>query len=433
VERRVLLLVAASSVILIGTVHLLADRLEDTFYIPPDHPAIRYGQSPLDDPIARLEKRLESGQVKLEYAPNGGGYLPAVLKQLGINVDSQVLVFSKTSIQAERISPATPRAIYFNDDVAAGFVQRGDLLEFAALDSKRGVVFYTLDAQKSVRPAFTRRNDCLRCHQGPATLGVPGILVSSVHPRSEQRDSHGSSFLTDHRSPLNERWGGWYVTGTTGSQKHLGNNTALVDAIHPGEAAGDGSQDVTSLSAFFDTARYPAATSDVVALMTLEHQVRMTNLITRIGWDASIALYDRKTDDETQGKIRAEIEEMVGYMLFANEAPLQAPITGVSTFTKTFAEKGPRDGAGRSLRDFDLQTRLFKYPVSYMIYGAAFDGMPKMARDQVYQRLYDVLSGRDQDQKFARLPAADRRAALEILRDTKPNLPAYWKTPSAAQ
>ena len=116
---------------------------------------------------------------------------------------------------------------------------------------------------------------------------------------------------------------------------------------------------------------------------------------------------------------------MVKYMLFADEAPLKAPVTGVSTFTKTFPQRGPRDKQGRSLRDFDLKTRLFRYPLSYMIYSAAFDALPDMARERVYRRIFDVLTGKDQSKTFARLSAENRRAALEILRETKPNVPAY--------
>ncbi len=374
--------------------------------------------------MARLANKIASGQVKLDYAPNGLGYLPALLKQLDVPVDSQVLVFSKGSIQAEHISPRTPRAIYFNDDVAVGYVQNGDDLEFTGLDPVRGVHLYTLDAQKAAKLEFGRRQDCLRCHEGPPTLAVPGLMVSSVHPRTDAREGHGSSFITDDRVPIAERWGGWYVTGTAGAQTDYGNNIALVDPLHPGEAAGEGTQNLTSLAAFFDTSRYLAPTSDIVALMTLEHQTRMTNLLVRIGWDARIAIYDKKWDD---AQMNFEIEEMVRYMLFADEALLKAPVTGVSTFTKTFAARGPRDRQGRSLRDFDLKTRLFRYPLSYMIYSAAFDNLPDKARDLVYQRLYDVLSGKDQSKAFARLTAEDRAATLEIVRQTKSNLPAYWR------
>ncbi|MGB6940790.1 MAG: hypothetical protein WBE37_00170 [Bryobacteraceae bacterium] len=418
---------AASAVIFAGK--LLADRLEDTFYVPLDDPAIQYA-GPMSDPIALLEKQIENGKVKLDYAGNGWGYLPAVLKQLGINIDSQVLVFSRTSIQTSHISPQTPRAIYFNDDSAVGFVQNGEVLEMSSIDPRQGAVFYSLDTEKSDKPEFTRRDDCLRCHQGAQTMGIPGLMVSSVHPvnDADARESHGSAFITDDRISLEERWGGWYVTGTTGSTVHLGNNPELTDPLNPGRASKTGTQNLTSLDGFFNTSRYLAPTSDIVALMTLEHQTRMTNLMTRIGWDARIALREGKgtVDEAARDRINTEIEEMIGYMLFVDEEPLKEPVKGVSTFTKTFAERGPKDSKGRSLRDFDLQKRLFRYPLSYMIYSAAFDGLPALVRDRVYQRLHEILTGQDKSKTYAGISAADRQAVLEIVRATKPKLPEYW-------
>jgi hypothetical protein len=404
-----------------AAVWAFAERLEDTSHIPLDHPAIQYAKTP-SDPVALLDRKLAAGQVRLGYAANADGYLASLLKELGINVDSQVLVFSKTSIQVNRISPRAPRAIYFNDDVTVGYVQHGDVLELTALDSTRGIYLYSLDTSKSDQPRFSRRDDCLRCHQGAQTLGVPGLMVSSVHPDTGAGEGHGGSFITDHTTPIAERWGGWYVTGSTGSQAHFGNNPALVDPVHPGVASREGTQNLTSLEEFFDSARYLAPTSDVVALMTLEHQTRMVNLLIRIGWDARIALYDHQWDAP---KMDSEIEDLVTYMLFANEAPLRQPVAGVSAFTKTFPERGPRDKQGRSLRDFDLKTRLFRYPLSYMIYSAAFDALPERARNRIYQRLMDVLSGKDQSPKFARLPMPGRAAALAILQDTKPNFPRF--------
>ncbi|HEX5424775.1 MAG TPA: hypothetical protein VFW94_14600, partial [Candidatus Acidoferrales bacterium] len=337
---------------------VFAETLEDTIFIPLDDPAIQYSQQPSNDPVAVLEKRLESGKAKLDYSPDGWGYLPSVLKQLGINQDSQILVFSRTSIQTDHISPRTPRAIYFNDDAAVGYVQRGDELELTGLDAQRGVYLYTLDTVKSDAPRFGTREDCLRCHQGPVTLGVPGLMISSVHPNtSGPRESHGGAFMTDDRIPIAERWGGWYVTGTTGKQHHYGNNIALADPIHPGGPAGEDTQNLTSLAGFLDTSKYLVPTSDVVALMTLEHQSRMTNLLVRIGWDTRIALHKAKggnMDDATSAKLDSEIGQLATYMLFANEAPLTSPIKGVSSFTRTFAQRGPRDRQGRSLRDFDL-------------------------------------------------------------------------------
>ena len=402
---------------ILGATWLLAARLEDTFYVPLDDPAIHYAQKTGDDAVARLGKKVESGEVKLDYAPNGFGYLPALLKELDIDVDSQALVFSKTSIQANHISPATPRAIYFNDDVSVGFVRGGDVLEITALDPRQGIQLYSIDTDRVEKPDFSQRDDCLQCHQGPATLGVPGLLVSSVHPSNGGRvGEHGNDYITDDRTPFAERWGGWYVTGTHGTQYDLGNNVNLVDPLHPGGASTEGTQNVLSLGNMFDTSKYLAPTSDIVALMVLEHQTRMTNLMTRIGWDVRIAQHDGKLKEE-EAKLDGEIDELADYMMFRDEAPLKSPVTGVSTFTKTFAERGPRDQQGRCLRDFDLKTRMFRYPLSYMIYSAAFDGMPEFARERVYRRLYDALND----------PAAtEGRAIIEILRATKHDLPSYF-------
>jgi hypothetical protein len=418
----------ASSFTLIGVLtatYAVAAHIEEVTYLPNDHPAIQYVQQPPDDPVARLGKRIETGDVKLDYSAEFG-YLPALLKQFGLNIDSQLLVFSKTSFQATKIGPRAPRALYFADDVMMGHVQTGDVLEFAALDPKQGFNFYTLDVAKADKPEFVRRDTCLQCHQGLSTLGIPGILVSSVYPGADGMPAfRGNAMITDHRTPLDQRWGGWYVTGTHGSQSHMGNAVAH-NSAQPQLLDIRGAQNVTSLEKRFDTSKYLAPTSDIVALMTLEHQTRMTNLMLRIGWNTRIAQHEGKLDDAVRDRLNGEIEDMVTYMLFADETRLYEPIQGVSTFTKTFTERGPRDHQGRSLREFDLEKRMFRYPLSYMIYSAAFDNMPGLVRERVYQRLYDILTGKDQSPAYARLTSDDRRAILEILRDTKPNLPAYW-------
>ena len=401
-----------------GAGWLLAQDLEDIEAVPLDHQAIRYNEAPLADPVAKLQDQIAKGKVKLEYARGRGGYLPSLLKLLDINTDSQVLVFSQTSFHPDRVSPARPRAIYFNDTVSVGFVQGNDVLEMTSLDPKEGIIFYTLDAAESPKPEFGRRQDCLLCHRGPQTLAIPGRLVSSLFPMGERGSLHSRSYITDGRTPLERRWGGWYVTGNLGSQKHLGN-------VIPGPVQPEATN-FTTLDGKLDLSPYLARTSDVVALMTLEHQTRMTNLMIRVGWDTRIALADGKLDAE-RAHLDSAIDLMVTYMTFADEAPIHETIQGSSTFTKTFAQRGPRDKQGRSLRDFDLRTRLFRYPLSYMIYSEAFDALPAPARDRIYQRLYDVLSGKDTDKKFAHLSAEDRRAAFEILRDTKPDLPSYWR------
>lgn len=392
---------------------------------PVDHPAIQYSAAPLNDAVTRLKDEIAAGKRKLEPAKDGTGYLPALLEALGINPDSQTLVFSKTSFQASRISPRNPRAIYFNDQTMVGYVRGSNLLEVAALDPRQGVIFYSFD-QDANPPRFDRRDVCLQCHESKGTLGIPGLMVASVYPDADGMPAfRGAANITDHRSRFEDRWGGWYVTGTHGDMRHLGNAVGH-EPDHPELLDSRGALNLTSLSKKFDVAGYLSGLSDIVALMTLEHQTRMTDLIIRVGWEARMLEHDGSADPAARPRYESDLESLVTYMLFADEAPLYDQVTGVSTFTKTFAERAPRDRQGRSLRDFDLRRRLFKYPLSYMIYSEAFDNLPQETRTQIYRRLYEVLTGEDQSSKFQRLSATDRRAVLEIVADTKPGLPVYW-------
>src|SRR2546423_11292186 len=204
---------------------------------------------------------------------------------------------SKTSFQASRISPRIPRALYFNDRVAVGWVRGGDVVEIASVDPRQGVVFYTLDQERSASPQIVRRDECLQCHAAGSTLGVPGFLVRSVYPNSSGMPLfHAGSFITDHRSPLSQRWGGWYVTGTHGSQTHMG-NMVYEDAGTPTPATAQGGN-VTDLAGRIDTGAYLSPHSDIVALMTLEHQSRMQNLITRVSYETRMALNSQKAINE---------------------------------------------------------------------------------------------------------------------------------------
>jgi hypothetical protein len=357
--------------------------------LPLDHSAIRYRQGPADDPVARLARELESGETTLDF-DSGLSYLPSVLDRLGVPRDSQTLVFSKTSVQEAHISPRNPRAIYFRDDVAVAVVPGAGAIELAAVDPVKGVVFYSLDARKTERPRFVRSEGCLHCHQGPATLGVPGVYVGSVATSPSGRaDFRLGSIVSDHRTPFAERWGGWYVDGATG-ETHRGNVV---------------STDPEFLSAMpllrFDRRSHLAPSSDVVALMTLEHQTQMTNLLARLSWEARI--------DPLDPRLASRIEDVARYMLFLDEVRLREPIRGVSSFSSSFPLEGPRDRKGRSLRDFDLEKRLFRYPLSYMVYSRQFDALPETVRDRLDRRLNELLTG------------DEREATLEILRDTKPS------------
>jgi hypothetical protein len=376
--------------------------------LPLDHPAIQYSRRSTNNAAARLAQKLQGGELQLSTLPGSSeGVLPTLLKQLDINADSQLLVFSKTSVQSTRISPEHPRAIYFNDEAAVGFVPGSPTLEVTAVDPVWGPMFYAVSIDGKGNAALGRSESCLHCHHGPNTAGVPGIYVGSVIPRptgAPSRDDQ-TAIITDHRTPFAERWGGWYVTAKSGEPRDRANASALNPA-DPETLVRTSPQNLTSLAGFFDRSPYLAPSSDIVALMTFEHQTQVTNLLTRVAWEARM---------ETHSSLDADVDDLVGYLLFSGEAPLKAPIEGVSTFTKTFAQRGPRDRRGRSLRDFDLRTRLFRYPLSYTIYSAQFDALPDSVRQRVYKRLFEMSRG------------ADRTAILEILKDTKKDLPSYFR------
>lgn len=426
--RELLLLGALALLTPLSLIWAAHDDFSDYASLDFDHPAIQYTKGAYNDPVARLQKEMDAGEVKLDYDSEHFGYLPSVLKHLGLNLDSQLLVFSKTSFQGPKISPKKPRALYFNDQVAVGFVQGGEVMEVAATDPHQGVIFYTLELQKKDKPSFFRRTtECLNCHVIPGTLDVPGLEVTSVVPGPDGAPRFpADGIIVDGRTHLEDRWGGWYVAGMSGGIPHRGNSFAT----HPDRPTLDinGNQNLTSqdLAKRFNTSAYLAPSSDIVSLMTLDHQTRMVNLIIRLGWETRIAEQEGKLD-QSREHINFVADQVVAYMLFAHEAKIYDTLVGDSTFTQTFAERGPRDKQGRSLRDFDLHTRLFKYPLSYMIYSEVFDGLPDIDKQMVYQKLYDVLTGKNKSDEFAVLAPADRKAILEIVRDTKPGLPSYWK------
>jgi hypothetical protein len=377
------------------------------------------------DAITRLAGQLDRGEVTLEYR-DGEGYLPALLKALDINVDSQTLVFSKTSFQQAIINPKNPRAVYFNDEVSVGTVPGGDVHELLALEPEQGMVFYSMSAKKTDQPRLQRRGiECLFCH-AMGNKGAPSLVVASVVPDGDGTPAYTSTFIStiDHRTPLEQRWGGWYVSGTHGSQMHQGNAVAP-DPLRPLDLDFTNSQNLTSLEGKFDLSKHLTGTSDIVALMTLEHQVGIANRINATNFQFSRMKRDGLSEEDWK-HLGDAIEDIVDYMLFVDEAPILEPIKGVSTFTHTFPSRGPRDSQGRSFRDFDLTTRLFRYPLSFMVYSELFDGMPKPLLDRIYQRLYDILAGEEHDAKYEVLSADRRKTLFEILVETKPTLPAYW-------
>jgi hypothetical protein len=384
-------------------------------------------QAPVEDPVANLAEKIKKDEIVLNY-DEAHGYLRSILKELNVPVSSQSLVFSKSSFQLTQISPEAPRAIYFNDDLYVGWVNHGQYIEIASVDPKTGPTFYTVDQEYDPYPILERQTDlCLICHDTFQTnTPVPRLLMLSVLPNPDGNALKAAALITNDKSPLRERWGGWYVTGTHGSQRHLGNTIVRTRAEDIDDmkkfisrldlSAG---ANLTDLGKRFDTKEYLSPNSDIVALMILGHQTHVHNMITSGVYEVRDAVQKGITAKMNE-VIKDAGEPIVRAMLFSEEAPLTEPVAGTSSFASDFIARGPRDSKGRSLRDLDLKRRLLRYPMSYLIYSKSFDAMPAELKDYVMRRFREVLTGQDTSPAFANLSADDRTATLEILHETKP-------------
>jgi len=381
-----------------------------------EYPTIPYTTGKRTDRVAVLIEKLARGEAQLEHESERG-YLESLLVALEIDPSSQTLVYSQTSLQGKLITPKTPRAIYFNDDVYVGYVQgTAAPIEIASLDSDLGPVFYLLD-QSEPKPKFTSElGRCMSCHDSYSLTGggVPRFIVGSGYTGTTgMLVSHEGWILISDRTPLKSRWGGWYVTGQHGSQVHLGN--MIIKTIYDFDKLEElrvGNRD--TLDGLIDTKPYLTNKSDIVALLVLQHQADVQNLITRVSYDA------RSAADKREDPLEATVERLLNMMLFVDAVEYTEPISGDAKFAEQFASRAVRDSQGRSLRDFDLTRRLFRYPLSYLIYSPAFDALPSDVRGMFYARLNAVLTGADTSESFRHLSAADRAAILDILRDTNP-------------
>jgi hypothetical protein len=388
-----------------------------------EYPVMRYASQDPTDRVARFQRMIAEGRAELSFEA-GRGYLASLLASLDVPASSQMLVFSGTSAQEGLISAYRPRAIYFRDDVYIAWVQGSDVLEIAAMDANLGPVFYTLRQEQSDEPDFQRHTvGCLRCHDtyGLTGGGVPRFLIGSGPTDAQGRTaSHEGWALTTDETPLSRRWGGWYVTGAHGDQHHAGNIVVRPTQDRASRAPA-ATGNLSDLSGLLDTDPYLTGHSDIVALMVVEHQLHVQNLLTRLNWEARKLLAGQAEPSQ----IAALVEPLVAAMLLVNEARLSGPISGTSGFRADFESRGPFDGDGRSLRHLDLTRRLFKYPMSFLVYSEAFDGLPTEAKEQVFRRVWEVLAGVDRSENFDHLSVNDRAAVLEILRDTKEDF-ARW-------
>lgn len=390
---------------------------------------VRFHSTEVDDAVTRLKERLAAGTAKLAF-DEVQGYLPALLNELQTPISSQALVFSKTSLQQHQIGPERPRAIYFNDDVYVGWSLRGKFIEIIATDANQGPTFYTLDQVGTGVPKIARDRSgyCLSCHASRRTGDVPGYLLRSVFPDVAGRPVvRAGSFETTDQSDFAERWGGWYVTGLHGSMRHMGN---LVSHGDPPALDRDDGANRATLEELVALDRHLSPHSDLVALMVLDHQTQMHNTLTAANYETREAIHQAREMNAALGKPAEELtdsarrridraaENVVERLLFCGEFRLSDPVSGTSGFAEEFASAGPRDADGRSLREFDLRTRLFRYPCSYLIHSTAFSGLPEELLGRVIEKLKGVLDGNVDDPKYAHLSPEDRAGIRSILMAT---------------
>jgi hypothetical protein len=429
--RRPIRIRTAASLGLAALTFGLADTAMAQRIAAYEEPPLNYSNTVTSNRADRIDRQWRDGQLKgvKEYG------LPALrtfLKLFEIPEESQTLVFSKTSLQYARISPENPRALYFSDDAYFGWVP-GGIYELTLNDPQLGLVFYEIDPFDR---QFRRSRNCLNCHAGSRTRDWPGVLVRSIYPESDGTPmGQAGGFVTGHDSPFDERWGGWYVTGHHGNSRHLGNGIAKwVDGNALINSATN--SNVTDLKSRFDTAKHLRPGSDIVALMVLEHQCEMHNRLSRAllrirKWAARQAefarMVGRPASKEPTGTLltvlNGERDRIVEHLLFRDEIELpEGGIKGASDFEKGFRRNRKEDAQSRSLKDFDLKTRLFKYRCSYMIYSEAFDILPEMLKRAVYQKLFEILESTELPARFAHLSADERSTIREILLATKPEI-----------
>lgn len=410
----------------------LAVEIKLTDQVPFGREPVDYFGTETDDAISALGGRLAAGKARLS-ADDRFGYLLSVLELLGVPLESQLLVFSKTARAPALVSPKTPRAVFFNDEVSVAWIPGSRELEVTAVDPVKGINCYTLsqpldelkkaasgaDAPgENVPPLFQRRTGCLACHSGRSSLEVPGLLLRAFQTDRTGKPIVGFSRMT-HDMSYEKRWGGWFVTGTPPGIVHRGNLVSRDENTRHKKTPGFASS-LAELNQKFDVNGYPYEKSDLVAHLVLAHQVHGTNLLIRAGLESRL---NRRSDVEAK---------LIRYFVFADEPPLElspsdaAGVLNNSEFARSFIKRGLRDPKGDSLRDLSLVGRVFRHRLSYLIYSRLFDELPAECRDRLLKKLWTDLTSRSQEESFGHIGTDERRSIIAIVRATVPRLPPCW-------
>jgi len=357
------------------------------------------------------------------------GYLPAFLETFNIPKSSQVLVYSKTSFQISHIHPETPRAIYFNDEIYLGKVIGSNVLEISVASPENGTNFYTLSPQQGKPNLYRETHDCLQCHGGSRTRSIPGHLIRSVFTKE---DGHAilkaGSDIIDLSVPFEKRFGGWYVTGLL-EQPHRGNQ--IFKETYYGADAVKKAPLLTDDGNLNSRQTY-ASSSDIIAHLILQHQAQVHNAMAKLTLMTQKAIYDQKVFDEllhrdgtlvesTLHRIHHAADDLIEALFFYNEAKPFPEVARESTFRTYFERLGPFDQKDRTLRKLDLHTRLFRYPMSYLIYSDSFLKLPETAKKHVVHSIKTILNSKQKDDKFSNLRERDKTIILSILTQTHPD------------
>jgi hypothetical protein len=383
---------------------------------------VLYGRNPVDysgtaadDVVARLSKR---GPISVDRERvSRSGYLQQVLDVLDVPVESQLLVFSKTARVQPPVSPKSPRAIYFTDEVMIGWTPTSRELEISAIDPVKGAIFYSVKQPRDEHesPAtntgirFERRDNCLSCHASRSTLEVPGLMLKSFVTDRVGRPLNGFSHIS-HDSAYERRFGGWYVTGSPTGLVHRGNlfgqESIARNRDEPGFQAV-----MRAPVPLANPDGYLAGTSEIVAHLVFTHQMEGINLITRVGMEARL-------------NVRSDAEDrLIRYFVFADEPSLNVPIDRTASAFATVFESNPAaDSLGRSLRQLDLKTHLLKHRLSWLVAHRSFAALPDDCRKRLVSRLRDGLQTGLPDEDFGHLPEQERLQTLAIAESTIP----FW-------
>lgn len=408
---------------------LRAQAFNDFLVPPHDYNSIR-GR----DAMSRLIERTAAGEDTFGEE-TGLPLLRRLLDELDMPESSQVLLFSKTSLQREYIDPENPRAIFFNENGYVSWMPDG-VIEVLMFDPDAGGLFFIeeLPEERSdPRMAFVKGRGCTGCHSGSATNFLPGPMARSGHVDAEGKriGSISGHIRMNHGVPLSDRWGGFYVTGAHASLGHLGNALARREG---GKTILDrhGAPMLSELSGIFDVSRYPRRDADALALLLFDHQIEAHNLLMETRYRWRLVEYERERSGGEASTIAREglergLRRLVRYLLFADEASLDGSALSVSSdFRRDFLASRRTDPEGRSLRDLDLGERMFTHRLSYMIDSQAFAEAPREMRALVYERLGGILLPEATPDDFDYFDEGEREAIVSILKATKDDLPPGW-------